>query len=186
MGAVIPDSTEKLVEQIIQQDTIDTIITLYHDRMVTYHDRTYPVTGSHHGNDSVDFNPGQCYKCHEFPPKNGAHIHHVVEKKKECADCHLFTFQCSTYVIANKTFYTHKKQKGLGLASVPLLDPKTHLNGFSGDITFKEKVQNADDPAYDTLFLWDPEKRTCSSSKCHNPVLLGLQHYRQEIWKEVK
>ncbi len=181
MGAIVPDSTVT----DIQVDTLDTTITFYHDRMVTFHDKVYPATGSLHGNDSVDFNPGQCTKCHGYPPDIGTHRHHVIDKKKECSDCHLFSIQCSTYILANKTIYDPKEQKGLGTASVFVLNSEKHLNGFSGDITFRQKVQNADEPGYDTLFLWDPKQRTCSNVACHRPIP-DIQHYLKELWKEVK
>jgi len=184
MGAVVPDSTKTVVEQITQQDTTDTIITVYHDRMVTFHEKVYPATGSLHGNDSVDFNPGQCNKCHGYPPNKGAHKYHINEPKKVCADCHLYTIQCSTYILANKTIYVPKEQKGLG-SSVFLLNPEKHLNGFSGDINFWSKVQNANIPGYDTLYLWDPKLRTCSNVACHKPIP-DKQHFIKEIWKEVK
>ena len=98
----------------------------------------------------------------------------VIDKKKKCTDCHLFSIQ-------HDTTYTPLEQKGLGVESVFIPDPKKHLNGISGDIAFKQKIQNAGNPGYDTLFIWDPIERSCSNIRCHPPW-----HPKKLLWKKVK
>ena len=178
MGAVAPDSSKT----VVNQDTTDTTITVYHDQMVTYNDKAYPATGSLHGNDSVDFNPGQCDLCHGYPPNTGKHLHHIFNKpQKKCADCHLFTVQCSTYTDTNlnQTYYYPDKKNGLG-DSVYILSPEYHLNGTAGDIVFRIKMQNLANPEFDTLIIWNNKERTCGNMKhCHPPFFP-----QKAIWKD--
>ena len=177
MGAIKSDSTVDTVEI----DTVDTIITVYHDLMIGFMGKFYTATGSLHTNDSVDINFGQCTKCHGYPPNKDGHEHHVIGKKKKCTDCHLFSIQCSTYILLDKTIYVPKMQKGLGPDSLFIPDPSKHLNFISGDIAFKQKEENANNPDYDTSFIWDPKERSCSNmSGCHFPWHPKL------LWKEAK
>ena len=170
MGAVKLDSTVTTV----QIDTVDTTITVYHDLMLSFMGNFYTATDSLHTNDSVNVNFGQCNLCHGYPPNKDGHELHVIDKKKKCSDCHLFSIQ-------HDTTYTPLEQKGLGVESVFIPDPKKHLNGISGDIAFKQKIQNAGNPGYDTLFIWDPTEISCSNIRCHPPW-----HPKKLLWKKVK
>lgn len=177
MGGVKLDSTVTTV----QIDTLDTTITVYHDLMLSFMGNFYTATDSLHTNDAIDVNFGQCTKCHGYPPNKDGHELHVIDKKKKCTDCHLFSIQCSTYILLDKTIYVPRKHKGLGKDSLLTPDPNKHLNGMSGDIAFKQKEENKNNPDYDTLFIWDPKERSCSNVRCHPPW-----HPKKLFWKEVK
>lgn len=188
MGAIKLDS-------IVTIDTTDSIpdtITVFYDQMLEYlaylpSPPIMPIfsyitaTDSLHTNDKVDINFGQCTKCHGYPPNKDGHELHVIDKKKKCTDCHLFSITCSTYVLLDKTIYVPRKHKGLGKDSLFTPDPNKHLNGISGDIAFKQKEENANNPDYDTLYIWDPTERSCTNSRCHPPW-----HPNKLFWKEVK
>lgn len=178
LGSIKSDST---VDTVQIDTTTDTIITVYHDLMNSFMGDFYTSIDSLHTNNKIDVNFGQCYKCHGYPPNKDGHKHHVIDKKKKCTDCHLFSIQCSTYTLLDKTIYVPKKHKGLGKDSLFTPDPDKHLNGISGDIAFKQKEENANDPDYDTLYIWDPTERSCTNSRCHPPW-----HPNKLFWKEVK
>ena len=176
MGAIKSDSTV----DTIQIDTTDTIITVYHDLMNSFMGGFYTATDSLHTDNTTDVNFGQCTKCHGYPPNKDGHKYHVTDKKKKCTDCHLFSIKCSTYVLLDKTIYVPRKHKGFGKDSLFTPDPNRHLNGISGEIAFKQKEENINNPDFDTLFTWDPQERSCSNIRCHPPW-----HPKKLIWKEV-
>lgn len=180
-GAIKLDSS---VTTDTTSDTIPVTITVYHDLMLNSKGDLHIAMDSLHTDGKVDVNFGQCTKCHGYPPNKDGHNYHV-QLKKGCYDCHLFSIQCSTQVIGENKVYYPIKPKMLGGDSLPLPDPGKHLNGISGDVAFKAKIQNLTEPGYDTLYLWDPTQRSCSNIQCHRPVP-DIQHVIKEIWKEAQ
>lgn len=169
-------------DSIVTIDTTDTIadtVAVYHDLLLTVNGTHHIATDSLHTDGKVDVNYGQCTKCHGYPPNKDGHRLHVMDKKKKCTDCHLFSFQCSTYVLLDKTIYVPRKHKGLEKDSLLTPDPSKHLNGISGDLAFKQKEENLNNPDYDTSFIWNAKERSCANVKCHPPW-----HPKKLFWKE--
>jgi hypothetical protein len=157
--------------------------SVFHDVMFQGSGRNFPKTNSHHTDGKVNLNYAQCASCHSYPPASGAHKSHVVNKGKQCYECHFATALADTQydLSAGAMYFSPRMQAVPGGDERPLLNTLHHLDN-SVEISFRKRYQL---PAVsEKSFQYNRFGKSCSNIECHRGVSNGGASVERTLWKD--